>query len=68
LWPRPSESAEIWSFRSSRGGVSRPDHAFSSPGVAHLVLSMRFSQAELDAGLSDHAPMVLELRADLLGR
>jgi len=56
-----------WSFRNSRGGCSQPDHCFVSPNLLDRVTAVSYSLAELEARLSDHAPMVIELDWDIPG-
>ncbi|MCC5786143.1 MAG: endonuclease/exonuclease/phosphatase family protein [Phycisphaerales bacterium] len=55
----PGEKAASWV--SWRGEGYRLDHAFLSRSLGVLLRSCRFSHGELEARLSDHAPLVLEL-------
>lgn len=55
----PGEKAASWV--SWRGEGYRLDHAFLSRSLGVSLRSCRFSAVELEARLSDHAPLVLEL-------
>jgi len=49
-----------WRSPRRRYGI-RLDHAFLSPPLAERLVDCRYSQADREAGLSDHAALVLEL-------
>jgi len=55
-----------FSWYSRRGGTDlngfRIDHAFVSAQLREQLLSCEYSQTERLAGVSDHAPLVLDLR------
>ena len=48
-------------FSPRRGYGIRLDHAFLSPAMAARLADCRYSQAEREAGLSDHAALVLDV-------
>ena len=48
----------VWSFQNSSGGVSRPDHAWVTNNIRTKFSEAYFDLEPLDAGLSDHAPML----------
>jgi len=49
------------SWNSHTGAGFRLDHAYVSPPIAGLVRAVSYSHSEREDGLSDHAPMLLEL-------
>ena len=49
------------SWTSHTGSGFRLDHAYVSPPLRPLVTRVVYSQIERESGLSDHAPMLLEL-------
>lgn len=61
VWKRDNLDDNVWCCRSSSDGVSRPDHIFTTSDLAARVKNASYSQSELDAGLSDHAPMLAEV-------
>jgi exodeoxyribonuclease III len=62
LWRRRNPDAREFSWYSHRGNGFRIDHAFLSPALAARAGSIRYSHAERLAGLSDHSPLLLDLR------
>lgn len=64
VWKRDNASKNYeWCCRTS-SGVSQPDHIFATPDIASFIKSPRYSQYELTAGFSDHAPMLAELKIE----
>jgi exonuclease III len=61
VWKRDNLDDNVWCCRSSRGGVSRPDHIFTTLDLAARVKNASYSQSELEAGLSDHAPLLADV-------
>jgi exodeoxyribonuclease III len=62
-WVRDAQGHNEWSYYDGWRGVSRPDHLFALRETSARVVShVRFSQAELRARISDHAPMIAELQ------
>lgn len=61
VYKRDNFDDNVWCCRNSRGGVSRPDHVFTSADLAARVKNVSYSQTELEAKLSDHAPMLAEV-------
>lgn len=55
------------SWRSHTGAGFRLDHAYVSPPLVGRVRAVSYSQRERENGLSDHAPMVIELASDAAG-
>lgn len=62
LWRRRNPDGREFSWYSHRGNGFRIDHAFLSPALADRAESIRYSHAERIAGLSDHSPLLLDLR------
>lgn len=60
LWARGSNDEILWSHRNASGGVSRPDHAWCTKGIAQSFGAVSYAVEPLDERVSDHAPMVLE--------
>lgn len=52
------------SWYSSKGSGFRLDHALTSARLTPRIESVRYSQREREERLSDHAPMLLELRGE----
>jgi len=61
LWRRRYPEGREFSWYSTRGNGFRIDHAFLSPAVAARAGAVRYSHDERLAGLSDHAPLILDL-------
>jgi len=62
LWRRRNPELREFSWFSTRGNGFRIDHAFLSDTLAARAGSIRYSHDERLAGLSDHSPLILELR------
>jgi exonuclease III len=63
VWMRDNPQKEQWCHFSSRGGKSRPDHIFVTDKMSHLVKDAYYSDVELNAGFSDHAPMIATINS-----
>ena len=61
LWRRRYPEGREYSWYSTRGNGFRIDHAFLSPGLAACAGAVRYAHQERLAGISDHAPLILEL-------
>jgi exodeoxyribonuclease-3 len=61
LWRRRNPELREYSWFSTRGNGFRIDHAFLSDALAACVGTIRYSQEERLAGISDHSPLILEL-------
>ena len=61
LWRRRYPEGREFSWYSTRGNGFRIDHAFLSPVLAARAGALRYSHHERLAGLSDHAPLILDL-------
>jgi exodeoxyribonuclease III len=62
LWRRRNPDGREFSWYSHRGNGFRIDHAFLSPALAARAGPIRYSHAERLAGLSDHSPLILDLK------
>jgi exonuclease III len=62
LWRRRNPDLREYSWFSTRGNGFRIDHAFLSPGLVGCAGPVRYSHEERLAGISDHSPLILELR------
>jgi len=62
LWRHRYPEGREYSWYSHRGNGFRIDHAFLSPRLAASAGEVRYSHDERLAGLSDHSPMILDLR------
>ena len=62
LWRRRYPEGREFSWYSTRGNGFRIDHAFLSPALAARAGAVRYSHDERLAGLSDHSPLILDLR------
>jgi exonuclease III len=49
------------SWFSHRGNGFRIDHAFASPSLAKRIGTIRYAHADRGIGVSDHAPLILEI-------
>ena len=63
LWRHRYPEGREFSWYSHRGNGFRIDHAFLSPALAKRAKAIRYSHDERLSGLSDHAPLILDLRA-----
>ena len=63
LWRRRYPEGREFSWYSTRGNGFRIDHAFLSPALAAQAGAVRYSHDERLARLSDHSPLILDLRA-----
>lgn len=61
LWRCRNPDGREFSWYSTRGNGFRIDHAFLSPLLAARAGAVRYSHEERLAGLSDHAPLILDL-------
>jgi exodeoxyribonuclease-3 len=61
LWRRRYPEGREYSWYSTRGNGFRIDHAFLSPVLAARAGAIRYSHADRVTGLSDHAPLILDL-------
>ena len=61
LWRRRYPEIREFSWYSTRGNGFRIDHAFLSPALAGRAGPIRCSHEDRCVGLSDHAPLVLDL-------
>lgn len=62
LWRRRYPEGREFSWYSTRGNGFRIDHAFLSADLAARAGEIRYSHDERLSGLSDHSPLVLDLR------
>jgi exodeoxyribonuclease III len=62
LWRRRYPDGREFSWYSTRGNGFRIDHAFLSPILASQAGAVRYSHDERLVGLSDHSPLILDLR------
>jgi exodeoxyribonuclease III len=62
LWRTRYPTVREYSWFSTRGNGFRIDHAFLSPGLAKRAGPIRYSHEERLAGLSDHSPLILDLK------
>src|SRR5580704_15062831 len=62
LWRHRNPELREFSWFSTRGNGFRIDHAFLSGALAALAGPIRYSHDERLAGLSDHSPLIVELR------
>jgi exodeoxyribonuclease-3 len=62
LWRQRNPELREYSWFSTRGNGFRIDHAFLSDALAACAGPIRYSHDERLAGLSDHSPLILELR------
>ena len=62
LWRRRYPEGREYSWYSTRGNGFRIDHAFLSPALADNAHDIRYSHDERLSGLSDHSPLILDLR------
>jgi exonuclease III len=62
LWRRRFPEGREFSWYSTRGNGFRIDHAFLSPALAAQAGAVRYSHEERSAGLSDHSPLILDLK------
>jgi exodeoxyribonuclease-3 len=63
LWRHRYPEGREFSWYSHRGNGFRIDHAFLSPALAKRAKAIRYSHDERLSGLSDHSPLILDLRA-----
>jgi exodeoxyribonuclease III len=63
LWRHRYPDGREFSWYSHRGNGFRIDHAFLSPSLAQRATTIRYSHEERLSGLSDHSPLILDLRA-----
>jgi exonuclease III len=61
LWRRRYPEGREYSWYSTRGNGFRIDHAFLSPALAARAGAIRYSHEDRCNGLSDHAPLILDL-------
>ncbi|HEX5328186.1 MAG TPA: endonuclease/exonuclease/phosphatase family protein [Acetobacteraceae bacterium] len=62
VWRRRYPDGREYSWFSTRGNGFRIDHAFCSIGLAGLVGDIRYAHHDRISGISDHAPLILDLR------
>jgi exonuclease III len=62
LWRRRYPEGREFSWYSTRGNGFRIDHAFLCPTLTACAGDIRYSHDERLAGLSDHSPLIVELR------
>lgn len=62
LWRRRYPDGREFSWYSTRGNGFRIDHAFLSPELASRAGEIRYSHDERLSRLSDHSPLILDLR------
>jgi len=62
LWRRRNPELREYSWFSTRGNGFRIDHAFLSDGLAAHTGTIRYSHEERLDGISDHSPLILDLR------
>jgi exodeoxyribonuclease-3 len=61
MWRRRHPEGREFSWYSTRGNGFRIDHAFLSPALAARAGPIRYSHEDRCNGLSDHAPLILDL-------
>jgi exonuclease III len=61
VWRRNYPDGREYSWFSTRGNGFRIDHAFCSKGLAVTVSRIYYVHEDRRSGLSDHAPLILEL-------
>jgi exodeoxyribonuclease III len=61
VWRDRFPEGREFSWYSHRGNGFRIDHAFASRSLARRVGEIRYSQTERMSGLSDHAPLILDI-------
>jgi exonuclease III len=59
IWRRKSNPA-CWSFQS-KTGKSQPDHALCSENIYHEGCNIKYDLQPIEANISDHGIMILEL-------
>jgi len=62
LWRRRYPEGREFSWYSTRGNGFRIDHAFLSASLVAQAGAVRYSHDERLAGLSDHSPLILDLK------
>jgi exodeoxyribonuclease-3 len=62
LWRRRYPDGREFSWYSTRGNGFRIDHAFLSADLTARAAAVRYSHEERLAGLSDHSPLILDLK------
>jgi exodeoxyribonuclease-3 len=62
LWRRRNPERREYSWFSTRGNGFRIDHVFLSGALAACAGPILYSHDERLAGISDHSPLILELR------
>jgi exodeoxyribonuclease-3 len=62
LWRQRYPEGREFSWYSHRGNGFRIDHAFLSPTLARRAGPVRYSHDERLSGLSDHSPLILDVR------
>jgi exonuclease III len=62
LWRRRYPDGREYSWYSTRGNGFRIDHAFLSSALAARAGAVRYSHEERLARLSDHSPLILDLK------
>jgi exodeoxyribonuclease III len=62
LWRQRYPDGREFSWYSHRGNGFRIDHAFLSPALVRRAGAIRYSHDERLSGLSDHSPLILDLR------
>jgi exodeoxyribonuclease III len=62
LWRQRYPDGREFSWYSHRGNGFRIDHAFLSPALAKRATAIRYSHDERLSGLSDHSPLIVDLR------
>jgi exodeoxyribonuclease-3 len=61
-WRHCNPGANDRTWYSAKGNGFRLDHAFISPSLVPRLASCRYSHSERESGLSDHSPLLLEIR------
>jgi exonuclease III len=66
MWRHHNPGTTEWTWYSTlKGGVRgngfRLDHCFATPSLRPRISSCRYSHAERDAGISDHAIVIVEM-------
>jgi exodeoxyribonuclease-3 len=61
LWRQRYPEGREFSWYSTRGNGFRIDHAFLSPALADRAGAIRYAHEDRCNGLSDHAPLILDL-------
>lgn len=62
LWRHRYPERREFSWFSHRGNGFRIDHAFFSASLARRAGAIRYSHAERESGVSDHSPLLIDLR------